>query len=93
DDETLETTLKGSVLKRLACLSIKLVTAFLASFTVGLFSKTIDAVVVLAVSMPIVSSMSGNAGTQSLAVTIRSIALDESESEQTWKISIKYIFL
>lgn len=92
DDETLETTLKDSVLKRLPWLSINLVTAFLASFTVGLFSKTIDAVVALAVSMPIVSGMGGNAGTQSLAVTIRSIALDESDSEETWKISIKYIF-
>ncbi|WP_156299505.1 magnesium transporter [Streptobacillus canis] len=93
DDETLETTLKDSVSKRLPWLAINLVTAFLASFTVGLFSETIDAVVALAVSMPIVSGMGGNAGTQSLAVTIRSIALDESDSDDSWKISLKYIAL
>ncbi|CAM3076387.1 magnesium transporter [Streptobacillus felis] len=93
DDETLETTLKESVSKRLPWLAINLITTFLASFTVGLFSNTIDAVVALAVSMPIVSGMGGNAGTQSLAVTIRSIALDESDSDDSWNISLKYIAL
>lgn len=92
DDETLETPLIETILKRLPWLIINLATAFLASFTVGLFSNTIDKVVTLAIAMPIVSGMGGNAGTQSLAVTIRSIALDEND-EETWKVSIKYIIL
>ena len=79
--------------KRLPWLLINLVTAFLASFTVGLFSKTIDTVVALAVAMPIVSGMGGNAGTQSLAVTIRSIALGEYYEDENFEVSIRYVFL
>lgn len=93
DDETLETSLFESIYKRLPWLVINLVTAFLASFTVGLFESTIQTVVALAAAMPIVSGMGGNAGTQSLAVTIRSIALDESDSDEALKISLKYIAL
>mgnify|MGYP001668892114 FL=1 len=93
DDESLSTNLSESVKKRLPWLLINLVTAFLASFTVGLFSKTIDTVVALAVAMPIVSGMGGNAGTQSLAVTIRSIALGEYYEDENFEVSIRYVFL
>lgn len=93
DDESLSTNLSESMKKRLPWLLINLVTAFLASFTVGLFSKTIDTVVALAVAMPIVSGMGGNAGTQSLAVTIRSIALGEYYEDENFEVSIRYIFL
>lgn len=74
-------------------LLINLLTAFLASFTVGLFQGTIDKVVALAVTMPIVSGMGGNAGTQALAVTIRSIALGEHDNRDNLGVSIKYIIL
>ena len=93
DDESLSTNLIESIKKRLPWLLINLVTAFLASFTVGLFSKTIDTVVALAVAMPIVSGMGGNAGTQSLAVTIRSIALGEYYEDENFEVSIRYVFL
>lgn len=93
DDEDLETSLFDSIKKRLPWLLINLFTAFLASFTVGLFSGTIDKVVALAAAMPIVSGMGGNAGTQSLAVTIRSIALGEYENNENLRISIKYILV
>lgn len=93
DDESLSTNLTESMKKRLPWLLINLVTAILASFTVGLFSKTIDTVVALAVAMPIVSGMGGNAGTQSLAVTIRSIALGEYDEGENLEISLKYIIL
>lgn len=93
DDESLSTNLSESMKKRLPWLLINLVTAFLASFTVGLFSKTIDTVVALAVAMPIVSGMGGNAGTQSLAVTIRSIALGEYYEDENFEVSIRYVFL
>lgn len=93
DDESLSTNLSESIKKRLPWLLINLVTAFLASFTVGLFSKTIDTVVALAVAMPIVSGMGGNAGTQSLAVTIRSIALGEYYEDENFEVSIRYVFL
>lgn len=93
DDESLETPLIETISKRLPWLIINLATAFLASFTVSLFSSTIDKVVILASAMPIVSGMGGNAGTQSLAVTIRSIALAENDDDGAIKVSLKYILL
>jgi magnesium transporter len=58
-------------------LIVNLATAFLASFTVGLFEKTLETYVLLAVYMPIVAGMGGNAGTQTLAVMVRGIALKQ----------------
>ena len=54
-----------------------MVTAIAASFVIGLFDQTIQAYVALAVLMPIVASMGGNAGTQSLTVMVRQLALQE----------------
>jgi magnesium transporter len=54
-----------------------LITAFIAASVVGLFSHTIDRVVALAVFMPVVAGMGGNAATQTLAVVVRGIALGE----------------
>jgi magnesium transporter len=58
-------------------LGINLITAILASFVIGFFDKTIESYVALAILMPIVASMGGNAGTQSLTVMVRQLALDE----------------
>jgi magnesium transporter len=67
---------------RATWLSINLVTAILASIVIGLFQETIDSMVALAVLMPIVASMGGNAGTQTLTVVVRQLALgDISHSE------------
>ncbi len=63
--------------KRLPWLSINLVTAFLASLVVLSFSSIIEALPVLAAFMPIVAGMGGNAGTQTLTVIVRGIALGE----------------
>jgi magnesium transporter len=56
-------------------LSINLATAFLASWVIGFFEGTIQQVVALAVLMPVVASMGGIAGSQTLAVTVRGLAL------------------
>lgn len=56
-------------------LGINLTTAFLAAWVIGLFEETLDKVVALAVLMPIVASMGGIAGSQTLTVVIRGIAL------------------
>ncbi len=58
-------------------LIINLGTAFLASFVVGMFDQTISKYVLLAVYMPIIAGMGGNAGTQTMAVMIRAIALKQ----------------
>jgi magnesium transporter len=84
-DERAFTPAKESLRKRLPWLGINLLTAFFAAAVVGLFEGTIDLFPVLAVFMPIVAGMGGNAGTQTLTVIVRGIAL----GELTWSNSRK----
>lgn len=63
--------------RRLPWLHLNLLTAFLAASVVGLFEHTIAQFTALAVLMPVVAGMAGNAGSQALAVTIRGLALRE----------------
>jgi len=58
-------------------LGVNLITAILASFVIGMFEQTISSIVALAILMPIVASMGGNAGTQSLTVVVRQLALGD----------------
>ncbi len=60
-------------------LFVNLLTAILASFVIQMFDSTIQSYVALAVLMPIVASMGGNAGTQTLTVTVRQLALGDIE--------------
>lgn len=60
---------------RAVWLGINLVTAIIASWVIGLFENTIEKVVALAVLMPIVASMGGNAGTQTVTLVVRGLAL------------------
>ncbi|HUP51256.1 MAG TPA: magnesium transporter [Longimicrobiales bacterium] len=76
DEGELRYTWTESVRARLPWLFVNLGTAALASSVVYYFSETIESVVILAAIMPIVAGLGGNAGTQALAVTVRSIALD-----------------
>ena len=69
-DSVLETTLQ-----RFPWLAINLATAILASVVIAQFEATIEQLIALAVLMPIVASMGGNAGTQSLTVVVRSLAM------------------
>ena len=66
--------------RRFNWLLLNLFTAFLATYCISLFGATIEQMVVLAFLMPIVASMGGNAGMQTLAVTIRTIATNELTS-------------
>lgn len=79
--------------RRLPWLLINLLTAFLAAGVVNLFKSTVSTVVYLAVFMPIVAGMGGNAGTQALAVTIRSIALGEVMLSDVKKVLLKEILV
>jgi len=76
----------ASVRRRLPWLLINLATAFLAASVVNAFQGTISALVVLAVFMPIIAGMGGNAGTQSLTVMVRGIALGHVNPEMVRKI-------
>lgn len=72
-----EDTLVDAGKSRALWLLLNLFTAIVASFVIGIFDETIQSYVALAVLMPIVASMGGNAGTQSLTVTVRQLALGE----------------
>jgi magnesium transporter len=87
-DDRVFTSASDSLRKRLPWLLVNLATAFLAASVVALFSKTIDAVVALAIFMPVVAGMGGNAATQTLTVIVRGIAL----GELTWGNSRKALF-
>ena len=70
-DDSAFTPAAESLRKRLPWLAVNLVTAFLAASVVGLFEGTIGALPALAIFMPIVAGMGGNAGTQTLTVIVR----------------------
>ncbi len=74
-------------------LSINLITAILASIVIGLFDATIQSLVALAVLMPIVASMGGNAGTQTLTVTVRQMALGEISYTDAKKTIYKEVII
>ena len=70
---------------RILWLSINLFTAFIASMTISLFQATIDQIVYLAILMPIVASMGGVAGTQTLTIMIRGLTLQQiNQSNLKW---------
>lgn len=62
---------------RFSWLFVNLLTAIAASVVIGMFDATLDQVVALAILMPIVASMGGNAGTQTLTVAVRALAMKE----------------
>jgi magnesium transporter len=70
---------------RFTWLGINLGTAFLASFVISIFESTIERVVALAVLMPIVASMGGNAGTQTLTVAVRALAMKDLTDANAWR--------
>lgn len=74
-------------------LAINLVTAIAASIVIGMFDATIQAIVALAILMPIVASMGGNAGTQTLTVTVRKIALGEIEGKEAYSTVKREVLL
>ena len=78
DEDTFAPVMRTSR-RRAVWLGINLLTAFLASAVIGLFEATIDRVVALAVLMPIVASMGGIAGSQTLTLVIRGQALGHIE--------------
>jgi magnesium transporter len=76
-DEDVSDTTVDTVKSRVPWLVINLFTAVTVSFVIGLFDATIEQMVALAVLMPIVASMGGNAGAQTMTVTVRALAMRE----------------
>ena len=78
---------------RFSWLFINLLTAILASAVIGLFDTTIEKVVALAVLMPIVASMGGNAATQTLTVAVRALATRELTAANAVRIVFREVFV
>ena len=74
---------------RISWLIVNLMTAVVASIVIGLFEAAIEKVVALAILMPIVASMGANAGTQTLTVAVRAIAVKELTTSNAIKIITK----
>lgn len=91
EGEKVDGSLKDSVKSRLPWLIVNLVTAILAAAVVGMFEGTIQAVVSLATFMPIVTGMGGNAGTQTLTIIVRGLALGELNFKNMKKVFFKEI--
>ncbi len=72
--------------KRSSWQLVILFTAVIASVTIALFADTIEQIVALAILMPIVASMGGNAGTQTLTVAVRALATKELTRANAWRI-------
>ena len=77
--------------KRASWLGVNLVTAILASVIIGFFSEILDQIVALAILMPIVASMGGNAGTQTLTVVVRQLTLGDISSGDAKRIIFKEV--
>lgn len=74
-------------------LGLNLITAIAASLVIGLFENTLQSFVALAILMPIVASMGGNAGTQSLTVVVRQLALGDIAKHDAFRTIRKEVIL
>ncbi|WP_068113830.1 magnesium transporter [Tropicimonas marinistellae] len=86
EDSSLSDSAVETTKLRLPWLAVNLATAILASLVIALFEDVIAQVVALAVLMPIVASMGGNAGTQSLTVAVRAIATKDLTMSNLWRV-------
>ena len=89
EDEDMFAPVLASTRRRALWLGINLATAFLASWVIGQFEETLTKVVALAVLMPIVASMGGIAGSQTLTLAIRGIALGQLSSKNARALMFK----
>ncbi|NKB51420.1 MAG: magnesium transporter [Rhizobiaceae bacterium] len=85
-DEELSDDIVSIAKSRIGWLAVNLATAVLASLVIGLFDATLEQMVALAILMPIVASMGGNAGTQTMTVAVRALATRDLDTYNARKI-------
>jgi len=93
EDDSIFNNPMESVKKRLPWLYLNLLTALISVFVIGVFEDTIKMMVVLAVFMPLVAGLGGNAGAQSIALIIRGLALGEVTFHNVKKVLYKQILV
>ena len=86
EDSAITDTVAETLRQRLPWLMINLATAIVASLVIAMFEGTIQQIVALAVLMPIVASMGGNAGTQTLTVSVRALATKSLTGSNVWRV-------
>ena len=89
EDEDMFAPIFTSTRRRALWLGINLMTALLASWVIGQFEAAIDQIVALAVLMPVVASMGGIAGTQTLTLAIRGLALGQISKSNARRLLFK----
>jgi len=92
-DEDISDNVWTTLRSRLTWLFVNLITAIIASSVIGLFDITISKMVALAVLMPIVASMGGNAGTQTMTVTVRALATQELDRYKLGRLVLREILV
>ncbi|WBX82569.1 magnesium transporter [Sphingosinicella microcystinivorans] len=90
-DGDINDSVREIVSTRLRWLVVNLGTAIIASVVIGFFAGTIEKMVALAILMPIVSALGGNAATQTMAVTVRALATDQLTEANTRRTILKEI--
>ena len=86
EESALSDNVVSTTRQRLPWLAVNLVTSILASLVIAQFAAAIAQLVALAVLMPIVASMGGNAGTQSLTVAVRALATKDLTGANVWRV-------
>lgn len=93
DEEALSDSVIETTRNRFSWLFINLMTAICASLVIAFFEETIKEIVALAVLMPIVASMGGNAGTQTLTVAVRALAMKDLTATNALRIVVREVIV
>ncbi|MYM56568.1 magnesium transporter [Thalassovita mangrovi] len=91
EEASLTDTIYEAAKGRALWLFVNLLTAILASLVIDLFAETINQMVALAVLMPIVASMGGNAGTQTMTVTVRALATRDLTAQNAARVVLREV--
>ena len=92
-EESLSDNVGRAAWGRLLWLFVNLLAAFVASMVIAIFDEALEQMVALAILMPIISSLSGNAAIQTLTVTVRAMATREMELFRTVRVVIRQVFI
>jgi magnesium transporter len=79
--------------RRAIWLGVNLINAFIAAWVIGLFEDSIDKIVTLAILMPVVASMGGVAGSQTLTLVTRGLALEQIRQSNAWRLLLRELAL
>lgn len=93
DQVGLSSSVISTTRSRFSWLFVNLLTAILASIVIGVFSETLERAVALAILMPIVASMGGNAGTQTLTIAVRALATKDLTATNAMRIVTREVLV